>query len=484
MNVALRRVQSLDQTLFLQVNKIRDCCPDIPLGKSAVLRQMTPREMNTLYICREHIRSNIDPEELLVSISQHPVKDLQFIHFFRNLKRMVHDAQFQNPRLALRQLANRFVDQMQNETNPVRRQLLADKCIAIIGTEIDAIAITFDKRLHEHDVFTQMKQLVSETSNTSITDVVYFGRLANANSIAGNFHNSEDMLTEARCRAYNTGPCLELVNMLYTEVYVKLWEFEKYPSEKLRKQLMMWGRIGIESLEHEDVDTKTFWRRMFILRMAFCLLGIGNRANVIENCPVDKDCLSQARNLLSDIDRTWYGIETRRKMFYFVAKARLGELTNSITECIENIKVARKLANDGHFEEIKFIAEYYEKVTQQIGNQTARQAPTERYQTRNFVLLKRETNDSAISAEERCILAAADEHREFVLLKNATDILFSVEESYEICEEIDSKKYFSLTNVSPCSNTKPLTYKPIACDEENNFVLFKSFKAPIDPGQN
>lgn len=387
--------------------------------------------------------------------------------FFRNLKRMVHDAQFKDPRLTLRRLASRFVHLMQNESDPIWRQHLADKCVEIIGAEIDAIAITFDKHLHEHDVFAQMKQLVSETSNTSITDVVYFGRLANANSIAGNFQHSENMLTMARCRAYNTGPCLELVNMLYIEVYVKLWEFEKRPTEGIRQQLLMWGRIGLESLEEEDADTKTLWRRMFILRMVFCLLGIGNRANMIENCPVDDSCLSQARNLLSDIDRAWYGIETRRKMFYYVAKARLFELSGKLSECIECIKVARDLAIEGHFEELAFIVTYHERMVQKMDGTTILLENT----SRNFVLLRPNTSSYSNATDQICILAAADTEEKFLLLKSTPGTSFTLENSYNVSAVSGSGQNISGRDFCFLSQTN--SYIPIACDEETQIILLK-----------
>ncbi|XP_052792677.1 uncharacterized protein LOC128226721 isoform X1 [Mya arenaria] len=107
-----------------------------------------------------------------------------------NLKKMVDNARFTDPRLALSQSSDRCFLKMQNESNDYRRQNLADKCVAVIGAEIDAIAITFDKGLRERDVFTKMKSLTSETSNTLLTDGVYFGRLANANAIAGRFEEN------------------------------------------------------------------------------------------------------------------------------------------------------------------------------------------------------------------------------------------------------------------------------------------------------
>ncbi|WAQ99226.1 hypothetical protein MAR_023599 [Mya arenaria] len=61
--------------------------------------------------------------------------------------------------------------------------------------------------------------------------------------------------------------------------------------------------------------------------MVFCLLSLGNRAHVIEICPVDEACIVEAKELLADINRNWTGIETRRKMFYYLARGRIAELT-------------------------------------------------------------------------------------------------------------------------------------------------------------
>ncbi|XP_052791901.1 uncharacterized protein LOC128226043 [Mya arenaria] len=279
-----------------------------------------------------------------------------------NLKKMVDDAQFTDPRLALSQLSDRFILKMRNESNDYRRQILADKCVAVIGAEIDAIAITFDKGLRERDVFTKMKSLTSETSNTLLTDGVYFGRLANANAIAGRFEESEDMLRAARCKAFHIGPCFELLFMIVIEVQVRLYSFEKMPTPEKRRALLMWGRMGLECAKEENLDGKTMWRRSFILRMVFCLLGLGNRANVIENCPVDDTCIVEAKELLADIDRNWTGIETRRKMFYYVARARIAELTKQYQDCLDNLRFSMNLALEGHFDEFGFISTYFDKV--------------------------------------------------------------------------------------------------------------------------
>ncbi|XP_052796892.1 uncharacterized protein LOC128229192 [Mya arenaria] len=282
------------------------------------------------------------------------------------LKNKVDDAMFTNPRLALRQIRDRFILKMQNESDEDRRQFLADKCVAVIGAEIDAIAITFDKGLCEGAVFTEMKSLTHATSNTLLTDGVYLGRLANANAIAGRFNESTHMIKAALCNAFSIGPCFELVFMIYNAVQVMLYSFENSPTAENRRALLLFGNIGLQYAEQEISESKMMWRRSYVLRMVFCLLGLGNKASVIKNCPVDATCIVEAKTLLADIEKNLTGIETRREMLYYVAKARLAELTQQHQDCLDNLRISQNLAIEGHFGELRFISDYLDKVNTQI----------------------------------------------------------------------------------------------------------------------
>ncbi|XP_045187489.2 uncharacterized protein LOC123545207 [Mercenaria mercenaria] len=290
--------------------------------------------------------------------------------FFRNLKRMVHDSQFKNPRKALRYMAVRCKADLDNETDEYKRQLLADRCVAIIGVEIDAFydSLACENEITQKEMFSEMRKLIPHTSNPLITDTVYYTRQANMNAFHGNIQHAEDMLIQARTSAFTIQHCLELVNMLYVEVYVKLWEFEINPSKSVLDSIMMWGRIGLESLEAESEATKLLWRRMFILRMVFALLGIGNRANIIPQYIVDPVSLQEAQTLLAVIDTNWNDIEVRREMFYCVARARLNEQIGRFEEAKHYIDRAKRLAVQGRFlEKIPFIDEFATMIDSRIG---------------------------------------------------------------------------------------------------------------------
>lgn len=111
---------------------------------------------------------------------------------------------------------------------------------------------------------------------------------------------------------------------------------------------------------------------MFILRMVFALLGIGNRANIIPLYSVDRTNLTEAQRLLAIIDTNWNGIEVRREMFYCVARARLNEQLRLFDEAKCYIARAKLQAVQGHFlEKIPFIEEFREALDDKIASSKA-----------------------------------------------------------------------------------------------------------------
>ncbi|KAK3096124.1 hypothetical protein FSP39_023478 [Pinctada imbricata] len=270
--------------------------------------------------------------------------------YFRFLKRVVHNGKLEEPFKWLRKLARELKVRMERERDPQKRQYYADKYVAHLGAEIDAMAITFDKTLPDAEIFRDLKCLSDESSKPLISDIVYFGRRANALAIAGKFDEGETMVTGAHCCANFAGPCLEIANMIYIDVYFKLWQFEHSPSQQIQRELIFAGNKGLWALSEEDEDTRNLWTRMFLLRMIFCLLGIGNKANIINSYSVPTENILEAGKLLDAIKLE--GIETRREMFYWVAKARYYQLENEIKECYESIEKAENLAVKGHFKEL------------------------------------------------------------------------------------------------------------------------------------
>jgi len=300
-----------------------------------------------------------------------------------DLKKMVDDVQSTNPRSVIRDRVKEYRTLMDREQDILKKQLLAEKCAVCIGAEIDVLAITYYKELCNSNCFEEMKQLIGQTSNPFLLNGVYYARHANANAIAEHFDISEDFLREARSRANFVAPCIQVLFIILFEVTARLFRFEKNPTNEERRSLMIWAHVGLGCTESADLDSAcvNMWRRSFILRMVFCLLGLGSRGNVIEKCPIDTSDIQEAKRLLADIDTHWEGIEIRRQMFYYLAKARVEELDKSgqMSVCETNLLKAIHMAENGRFKEYEYLTTYLMKIWELLPLHSAVGPPSQRH---------------------------------------------------------------------------------------------------------
>lgn len=293
----------------------------------------------------------------LVTVKRSVPINKKSIHlYFKNLKRLVHNAQFKDPRSFFRKQARLLQNQIQHERAESKRQFLSDKYIALLGAEIDAIAITYDVTLPDQDIFTELKSLAVNSTDASISEVVFFGRKANALAIAKKFSEGEDMVKQAHCCANFTGPCLEIANMIYIDVYFKLWQFEQTPTTELKESLLYEGSKGLWALSEEEEEIRNLWKRMFLLRMIFCLVGLSNKGRCILGCVICEEDVDRAEKYMNEIDLK--DIEARREMMYYIAKARIKQLRRMFDDANTEIDRAEAIAQSGNFKEIDSIMEY------------------------------------------------------------------------------------------------------------------------------
>lgn len=304
----------------------------------------------------------------LVTVKRSVPINKKSIHlYFKNLKRLVHNAQFKDPRSFFRKQARLLQNQIQHERAESKRQFLSDKYIALLGAEIDAIAITYDVTLPDQDIFTELKSLAVNSTDASISEVVFFGRKANALAIAKKFSEGEDMVKQAHCCANFTGPCLEIANMIYIDVYFKLWQFEQTPTTELKESLLYEGSKGLWALSEEEEEIRNLWKRMFLLRMIFCLVGLSNKGGCISGCVICEEDVDRAEKYMNEIDLK--DIEARREMMYYIAKARIKQLRRMFDDANTEIDRAEAIAQSGNFKEIDSIMEY-RSFLRKLGSET------------------------------------------------------------------------------------------------------------------
>ncbi|XP_069107138.1 uncharacterized protein [Argopecten irradians] len=317
---------------------------------------------------------------------------------FVSLKINTHNNTFKNPRENLHELSQRFRVRFLSEVDSEKKMVIADKYAASLCAEIDSHTMLYVRKFPTHNLFKELEDLIPETSNTHVTEVAYKSRMAIACAIADDMERGEEFLTDARVASYHIGPCVQLDNMLYIQVFNYLCKFESNPTDDLRDTIINLAGVSLQALEDEDDVTRLFWKRMFLLRMVYCLLGISNRCDLIPRCVTRQKYVTRARQLMAEIDKIWDGIESRRRMFYHVARARLHEIDSncclkqglsemarkrSVEEAMMNIEAAIfrietaiTLGEEGNFGETKYVklyaSELQERKFQLVLQQTGR----------------------------------------------------------------------------------------------------------------
>lgn len=283
-------------------------------------------------------------------------------HLFIDMKIKTHNISIGNPREYLHKQSELYKLEFDSESDEYAKMIKADRLASSLCAEIDAHTMLYDHRFPTHGLFKKLKNLIPHTSNTSVTQVAYDARMAIAYAIARQGDKGDEHIRNAMGESLNIEPCVELVNMLYIHVFNLICIFENTPTSQTLEKIVRTAEHSMNCLSEEKCDfIRVFWARMFYLRMVFCLIGISNKCDVIPGYTVHPKHKQKAKNLLTEVDKIWNGIESRRKMFYYVAQARVAELENT-TEDLEfailHINEAVDIGVKGAFGELDSIKKY------------------------------------------------------------------------------------------------------------------------------
>lgn len=272
------------------------------------------------------------------------------------LKIETHNIQHKNPRKYLHWKKEQYKSDFLNEKDETDKLKKADIYAASLCAEIDSYTILYERKFPSHGLFQELQSVIPHTSNTHVTQVAYDTRLALAYSIADQEDKCEDHLRNAMASSIQIGYCVELVEMLYIYVFNLIGIHENYPHKRLFDKIMHMAEYCLLCLQEETEDfISLFWKRRIYLRIIFCLLGISNRGDVIPGRAVVSQYVRKANDLMVEMDKIWQGFETRRLMFYYVAKARIAEIEDEFEFSIECLNMAVDFGRDGGFGEEVYI---------------------------------------------------------------------------------------------------------------------------------
>jgi hypothetical protein len=152
-------------------------------------------------------------------------------------------------------------------------------------------------------------------------------------------------------------------------IMILLSKYQEDPTELLLKKFLRIVECGLRNIQDEaDKSKRYFWMRMILLRKVFLLLGLGNKMEVINGWVYKKEYVNKAEELLVEIYQMG-NMEKRREMFFYMAKARISELQNSLEFAVDNIQKAIDCDELRCYGETENAREYKEMLENKIEEQ-------------------------------------------------------------------------------------------------------------------
>ena len=275
---------------------------------------------------------------------------------FRTIKSQVHALVFENGYAFLKELCRKKRKKIKEEQDEIKRMKLYDELVALKAAEMDAVTNIQGIVSHNHKGYIEIQGMVDLSSNPALTRVLLHGRIADVLSTVSSFDAAKNHIREAYTSAYASGPCIEVTDMMYKHVVIKLSEFENYPSIEALNAVLREANIALWTLQDQKEENRIFYSKLLLLRMTFAHLGIGKFCKMVNGYIPNMESLVQAEKLLKHHDLD--DLEHRRQMFLEIAKARLFQWKGEMDAALCHLVEARKLADEGQYAENEGLKEY------------------------------------------------------------------------------------------------------------------------------
>jgi hypothetical protein len=302
---------------------------------------------------------------------------------------MLHDGLFTDPFAFFRVLFETMKLKGSNESNEKRKVYYADNCEYVQILELDTTMTIYDPSRFDEKLFQRVHSLSSQTSSATTFDALCCSRRALALAFAGNFAAAENMANYAKFLVQFGSATVEYANVMYFSICCKLCQYQHSPTEELKESLLDEGKQVLSMLlldEDPSNEKNVVTRRVILLRMASCLLGIGFKGNVFPDFQVSEADLQRAESLLSAIELS--GAVDRRKMFLFIIRARVHELRGNLWQALTTISQAYFIAQKDHFTEAGVVDSYLYSLLESLNQSMLKNLNQSQFERLNRSLLQ------------------------------------------------------------------------------------------------
>ncbi|KAK6168359.1 hypothetical protein SNE40_020910 [Patella caerulea] len=286
-------------------------------------------------------------------------------NFGHHLKRLIHGGnldEFQKQVNKVQQIWSRVRHDITIDV--AQRAEIADFMFTVLDCQLATLRIQNNASMYDHPLFVEMIKIIPFTSNPILSSMSYIARHGAAVILAEPLEAGLSEMMHAKMHSEHIVPCKEAGMVYYQEIDIMVRQYEKETTENIKNDMLNRCRLALGQFEHEDSAVKEDFTRMLYLRMANIYLGLNVFGRVIKNASVTEVDIAAAQQCLKNVKATWAGIDLRRQMFYYIAKAVLSEKRNRPDIALVKSKLALEMANSGKFKNeqpsIQTLIEKYE----------------------------------------------------------------------------------------------------------------------------
>lgn len=274
----------------------------------------------------------------------HRNKAMKYRHMF---KRLSHGGDYQKVCEMTQRMYTRWI-KLKPDTAVGTK--LADLVFMAYDSEVENRRVKYDCSLYKDVVFDNMRDIIPYTSEPKVSSMTFLARYGSAVTMKEPLDNGIAHLYFAREHSAGITPCYESGMVLYIEHNLLVQKYQLQPDSEIKGNLIKLAEDAIFHFGEEDESMRIDYKRMLLLKIAFIYLGIGLFGENMD-VSIDEEDLKSAKDCLDCVERPdlWNGMETRRKMFFHIAKSKYYEQQKVSDLAVLNAKKAKKLAKIGQF---------------------------------------------------------------------------------------------------------------------------------------
>lgn len=228
----------------------------------------------------------------------------------------------------------------------------ADCCFILL----DSVAVierthSSHKDLWKSPVYSQMESLIAKTSNPVLSRVRHHARYGVALFLGGKDQEGLEYIEAALNDAKGfLLPGRDIGNCMFALVNYKLKRFGDSKSSNEKREILNLIEEGLRYFDNEGENTRKIWRRVYLDKKISCHLALEPSGRVNTNVEISNEDLKTARECLCEMDKNVDGMDKRRKIHFYRAKARLNKQESNFRIAKGYLEEARELCIDGGFD--------------------------------------------------------------------------------------------------------------------------------------